>query len=109
VVIETPDPFINAAAAALNIAADAVWDGKQQSFMHGAVAWRTRLLGWRGQYAGDELGWHERTAAHFAGFARQQNTSPIPETIPPPTNSSTSRAAKPPSTPTATCRKIITT
>jgi hypothetical protein len=83
VVIETPDPFINAAAAALNIAADAVWDGKQQSFMHGAVAWRTRLLGWRGQYAGDELGWHERTAAHFAGFARQQNTSPIPETIPP--------------------------
>ena len=83
VVIETPDPFINAAAAALNIAADAVWDGKQQSFMHGAVAWRTRLLGWRGQYAGDELGWHERTAAHFAGFAKQQNTSPVPETIPP--------------------------
>ena len=83
VVVETPDPFINAAAAALNIAADAVWDDKQQAFMHGAVAWRTRLLGWRGQYAGDELGWHERTAAHFAGFTRQQNTGPIPETIPP--------------------------
>jgi hypothetical protein len=32
---------------------------------------------------GDELGWHERTAAHFAGFAKNQNTSPIPETIPP--------------------------
>ena len=83
VVIETPDPFINAAASALNIAADAVWDDKQQSFMHGAVAWRQRLLGWRGQYAGDALGWHERTAAHFAGFAKQQNTSPLPETIPP--------------------------
>ncbi|HEY5346442.1 MAG TPA: DUF4450 domain-containing protein [Verrucomicrobiae bacterium] len=83
VVVETPDPFINAAAGALNIAADAVWDGKQQSFMHGAVAWRTRLLGWRGQYAGDELGWHDRTAAHFAGFAKNQNTNPIPETIPP--------------------------
>jgi hypothetical protein len=83
VLVETPDPFINAAAAALNIAAAAVWDGKQQSFMHGAVAWRTRLLGWRGQYAGDDLGWHERTAEHFAGFARQQNTSPVPETIPP--------------------------
>ena len=26
VVVETPDPFINAAAAALNVAADAVWD-----------------------------------------------------------------------------------
>ena len=83
VAVETPDPFINAAAAALNVAADAVWDGKQQAFMHGAVAWRTRLLGWRGQYAGDALGWHERTAAHFADFAKQQNTSPIPATIPP--------------------------
>jgi len=84
VVVETPDPFINAAAGALNIAADAIWDDKQQSFMHGAVAWRQRLLGWRGQYAGDALGWHERTAAHFAGYAKQQITSPIPETIPPP-------------------------
>ena len=83
VVVETPDPFINAAVGALNIATDAVWDESQQCFMHGAVAWRTRLLGWRGQYAGDALGRHERTAAHFAGFVKQQNTSPIPETIPP--------------------------
>ena len=82
VVVETPDAFINAAAGALNIAADAVWDSQSQSFMHGAVAWRMRLLGWRGPYAGDALGWHERTAAHFAGFARGQNTNPIPEKIP---------------------------
>lgn len=83
VIVETPDPFINAAAAALNIAADAVWDAKQTSFMHGAVAWRNRLLGWRGQYAGDALGWHERTRQHIAGFAKEQNLNPIPETIPP--------------------------
>lgn len=83
VIVETPDPFINAAAPALCIAANAIWDNSQQCFMHGAVAWRTRLLGWRGQYAGDDLGWHERTAAHFASFAKQQNTNPIPETIPP--------------------------
>jgi hypothetical protein len=83
VVVETPDGFINAASAALNVAADAVWDAKLQSFMHGAVAWRTRLLGWRGQYLGDALGWHERTAAHFAGFAKQQNTGEIPGKIPP--------------------------
>ena len=82
--VETPDPFVNAAVPALCIAADAVWDEQQQSFMHGAVAWRTRLLGWRGQYAGDALGWHERTAAHFAGFAKQQNVQPVPATIPPP-------------------------
>lgn len=84
VVVETPDDFINAAAPALCIAADAIWDERQQSFMHGAVAWRTRLLGWRGQYAGDTLGWHERTAAHFAGFAKQQNVSPVSASIPPP-------------------------
>jgi uncharacterized protein DUF4450 len=84
VVVETPDSFINAAAGALNIAADVVWDAQQKSFMHGAVAWRMRLLGWRGQYAGDELGWHDRTAEHFAGFAKQQNINPIPGEIPPP-------------------------
>ena len=83
VTIETPDPFINAAMPALCVAADAIWDDRQQSFMHGAVAWRVRLLGWRGPYAGDALGWHERTAAHFAGFAREQNTNAIPEILPP--------------------------
>ncbi|HEU5071393.1 MAG TPA: DUF4450 domain-containing protein [Verrucomicrobiae bacterium] len=83
VTVKTPDPFINAAAAALNVAADGIWDEAQQSFMHGAVAWRMRLLGWRGAHAGDALGWHERTAAHLTGFARQQNTNPIPATLPP--------------------------
>jgi len=83
VAIKTPDPFINAAVPALNIAADAIWDKTQQSYMHGAVAWRVRLGGWRGPYAGDALGWHERTSEHFAGFAREQNTNPIPNTLPP--------------------------
>jgi hypothetical protein len=83
VAVDTPDPFINAAVPALCVAADAIWDDKQQAFMHGAVAWRVRLLGWRGPYAGDELGWHERTAAHFAGYAKQQNTNRVPDQIPP--------------------------
>ena len=82
--VETPDPFINAAAAALNVAADAVWDDRQEAYLHGGVAWRVRLLGWRVSYAGDELGWPERTARHFEGFARQQNTEAIPVEIPPP-------------------------
>ncbi|HEY1663586.1 MAG TPA: DUF4450 domain-containing protein [Verrucomicrobiae bacterium] len=83
VIVTTPDPFINAAASALCVAADGIWDRKLQSFMHGAVAWRMRLLGWRGPYSGDELGWHDRTAEHFAGFAAQQNIDPIPAEIPP--------------------------
>jgi len=82
VAVATPDPFINAAAAALNVAADAVWDDRQQAYLHGGVAWRIRLLGWRASYAGDELGWHERTAGHFAGFAAQQTVTPIPAAIP---------------------------
>jgi hypothetical protein len=96
VLVETPDPFINAAVAALNVAADGVWDGAQQSYMHGAVAWRTRLLGWRGLYAGTTLGHPERTAAHLAGFFAEQNTNPIPDKLPPAdedTNLARSRAA----------------
>ena len=51
VVADTPDPFINAAVAALCIAADGVWDEPGGTVMHGAVAWRAKLLGWRGPYA----------------------------------------------------------
>lgn len=83
VIVETPDAFVNAAVPAMNVAANAIWDQQERSFMHGAVAWRMRLAGWRGPYAGDALGWHERTAEHFNGFAREQNTEPIPDAIPP--------------------------
>jgi hypothetical protein len=82
VTIETPDPFLDAVFPALNIAADAVWDDRQNAFLHGAVAWRMRLLGWRVGYAGDALGWSARTRAHFDGYAVRQNTSPIPAQLP---------------------------
>ena len=78
VVADTPDPFVNAAAAALAVAADGVWDEPQGAFMHGAVAWRSKLLGWRGPYAGDALGWHERARRHLAYWATRQNTDPVP-------------------------------
>ncbi|HVJ02965.1 MAG TPA: DUF4450 domain-containing protein, partial [Sphingomonas sp.] len=81
--IDTPDPYLNSAMAALNVAADAVWDGPQKSIMHGAIAWRTRLLGWRGPYALDALGWHDRAGANIRGWLPNQNVEPIPATIPP--------------------------
>lgn len=80
--VRTPDPYINAAVGALNVAADAVWDEPQQSVMHGAIAWRARLLGWRGAYAMDALGWHERARAHLRYWAGRQNLSPAPAAIP---------------------------
>lgn len=82
--IETPDPWLDAAVGALDVAADAVWDAPQQDIMHGAIAWRTRLLGWRGPYALDNLGWHDRARKHAVYWAGRQNTAPIPPHIPPP-------------------------
>lgn len=72
--IETPDPYINAVGASIATAADAVWDG--QSFMHGAIAWRMPLNGWRGAYAADWLGWHDRAETHFNGYFQAQYTEP---------------------------------
>ena len=84
VAVDTPDPFLDAAVGALNIAADAVWDDPQQAIMHGAIAWRTKLLGWRGPYLLDELGWHDRARRHFMDWAGQQNRNPIPDRLPSP-------------------------
>ena len=81
VVVNTPDPFINAAVAALCVAADALWDERQGSVMHGAVAWRSRYPGWRGPYANDALGWHDRSRGHLTDWARRQNTGPVPEKV----------------------------
>lgn len=74
--VETPDHFFNSAVAALCVAADGVFDGASQSYMHGAVAWRRSYLGWRGAYAGDALGQHERTRSHLERWLTKQNTNP---------------------------------
>ena len=87
VTIETPDPFLDAAVGALNVAADAAWDERDGVVLHGAVAWRTPLLGWRGPYAPDALGWHARARRHFASWAARQNTDPVPARPPPPDES----------------------
>jgi hypothetical protein len=82
--IETPDPYLDAAMGSLNVAADALWDTDQHAIMHGAIAWRTKLLGWRGPYVLDELGWHDRARENFETWIPNQNTDPIPSILPPP-------------------------
>ncbi|WP_234734846.1 DUF4450 domain-containing protein [Tellurirhabdus bombi] len=72
--LKTPDPYINTLGGALSVAADAIWESP--TFLHGSVAWRMRLNGWRGPYAGDPLGWHDRSRAHFRAYAKSQLTSP---------------------------------
>jgi hypothetical protein len=88
VMVDTPDPFLNAAVAALNVAVDAVWDEPQGAVMHGAIAWRSKLLGWRGPYAQDALGWHDRARRNISYWVTRQNTDPIPAKLPPPDESS---------------------
>ncbi len=84
VVVDSPDAYLNAAVGALNVAADAVWDEPQGAVMHGAIAWRSRLLGWRGPYAMNALGWPDRMRRHLSYWATRQNTDPIPAVLPPP-------------------------
>jgi hypothetical protein len=75
--IDTPDEYVNAAGAALGVAADTIWDEKQQCVMHGGVAWRQALAGWRGPYSLDALGNHDRAKNHFRHWLKRQNVTPI--------------------------------
>ena len=81
--VETPDPYLDAAVGSLNIVSDALWDTDAHAIMHGAIAWRTRLLGWRGPYVLNDLGWHARAQENFETWLPRQNTSPIPAALPP--------------------------
>jgi hypothetical protein len=78
----TPDASIDAASAALGIAADGIWDSAQQCVMHGGVAWRVPLAGWRGPYCLDLLGNHGRARQHLRHWLAFQNTTPIPSSSP---------------------------
>jgi hypothetical protein len=75
--IDTPDEYINSCGAAIGIAAETIWDAKQQCVMHGGVAWRVPLAGWRGPYNLDALGNHDRAVLHFQHWLKRQNTTPI--------------------------------
>ena len=79
--ISTPDPWLNPVGEALAVAADGIWSG--EAWLHGSIGWRTPHLGWRGAYAGDALGWHDRSLTHLSTYADNQVTD-IPATIPHP-------------------------
>lgn len=78
VAFSTPDSWLNPLGGALAIAADAIWSG--QAWLHGSIGWRTPHLGWRGAYAGDAIGRHDRALTHFDTYAANQITD-IPPTL----------------------------
>jgi len=66
---------LNAWRAAIGIAAETIWIARQQCVMHGGVAWRVPLAGWRGPYNLDALGNHDRTRAALSALAQAPGTS----------------------------------
>ncbi len=90
--INTPDPFFNTIGANLVAAADGTWDG--ETFLHGAIGWRTPLAGWRGAYAGDVIGWNDRAVSHFKTYAESMVTD-VPPTYPQPQQDTSQNLARP--------------
>tara|TARA_R110002050_G_scaffold286121_1_gene436271 strand:- start:62767 stop:66408 length:3642 start_codon:yes stop_codon:yes gene_type:complete len=72
--LETPDPYLNTLGGVLATAADGIWEAP--AFLHGAVAWRMHLNAWRGAYAADPLGWHDRAKTHFMAYGNSQVLAP---------------------------------
>ena len=75
--IDTPDEYVNAAGGAIGIAAETIWDQKAECVMHGGVAWRNALAGWRGPYNLDALGNHDRAVLEFRHWLKRQNVTPV--------------------------------
>jgi hypothetical protein len=75
--LDTPDEFLNTVGPALAVAAETIWDARQQCVLHGGVAWRVALAGWRGPYVLDALGNHDRAKQHFRHWLAKQNLTAI--------------------------------
>jgi hypothetical protein len=75
--LDTPDEFLNTVGPAISVAAETLWDAHQQCVLHGGVAWRVALAGWRGPYSLDALGNHDRAQLHIRHWLARQNLTPI--------------------------------
>ena len=71
-VVETPEPRLNALAAALAAALDGAWYG--ESFRHGAMLWNVRYPGWRTLCGGTAVGWHDRVKTEADFYTGHQVT-----------------------------------
>ena len=75
--LDTPDEYLNTLGPAISVAAETIWDAHAQCVLHGGVAWRTMLAGWRGPYSLDALGNHDRAVLHFRHWLKRQNLTPV--------------------------------
>ena len=58
VVVDTPDPRLNAMVAASSAVTDGVF--REGMFTHSGMRWGVPLLGWRSIFGGTAYGWHDR-------------------------------------------------
>ena len=72
-VVETPEPRLDAMAAALSAAIDGAW--YPPVFRHGAMLWNRAYPGWRTLFGGTVLGWHDRVKAEAKFYAGHQVTA----------------------------------
>ncbi|MGP8259728.1 MAG: DUF4450 domain-containing protein, partial [Acidobacteriaceae bacterium] len=75
--LDTPDEYLNTVGPALAVAAETIWDARQQCVLHGGVAWRVALAGWRGPYVLDALGNHDRAQLQIRHWLKKQNVTAI--------------------------------
>jgi hypothetical protein len=61
VVVDTPDPWLNAVVGASSAAIDGVY--RNGMFTHSGMRWSVPLLGWRTMFGGTVYGWHDRVRA----------------------------------------------
>ncbi len=70
--VETPDPRLDAAVAAVCHAIDAACDRDPFVFRHGCMAFSIHFLGWRVISGSTALGWHDRVKGNAAYYAASQ-------------------------------------
>ncbi len=70
--VDTPEPRLDAAVAAVCHPMDAACDRHPFVFRHGCMAFSIHFLGWRVICGSTALGWHERVAGNAAYYAAAQ-------------------------------------
>jgi hypothetical protein len=71
-VVDTPDPRVNAAAAIAVAGVDGMWYGDK--FVHGSMSWNSPYLGWRTTIGGTMLGWPDRVKKSVDTYLATQLT-----------------------------------
>ena len=71
-VLDTPDPRVNAAAAMAVAGVDGMWYGNK--FVHGSMSWNSPFLGWRTTIGGTMLGWPDRVKTSVDTYLATQLT-----------------------------------